>query len=320
MTMRETSDAEMPGGSRRGLLKCMLWGAAGGVLWTVGGGVPRAIQLGGEAMAATPPAPGDFTFVQISDTHVGFHGAANPDPNGTLQQALARIAQAPTRPAMMVHTGDVTHLSKPEEFDTAQQLLKGAGLDTHFIPGEHDTLVDEGKPFFERFGAKSGTGGWYSFDQGGVHFVALVNVLNLRPGGLGYLGPEQLAWMKRDLKGRGASTPIVVLAHMPLWPVSPEWGWGTDDAAEAVSYLKPFGSVTVLNGHIHQVIQKVEGGVTFQTAMSTAFPQAAPGTPGASPGPLKVPTERLKTLLGVRQIDFVIDKPAPVINDTRLES
>jgi 3',5'-cyclic-AMP phosphodiesterase len=221
---------------------------------------------------------------------------------------------------MMVHTGDVTHLSKPEEFDTAQQLLKSTGLDIHFIPGEHDTLVDEGKPFFERFGAKSGTGGWYSFDQGGVHFVALVNVLNLRPGGLGYLGPEQLAWMKNDLKGRGTSTPIVVLAHMPLWSVSPDWGWGTDDAAEAVSYLKPFGSATVLNGHIHQVIQKVEGGVTFQTAMSTAFPQAAPGTPGASPGPLKVPAERLRTLLGVRQIDFVINKPMPMINDTRLET
>jgi 3',5'-cyclic AMP phosphodiesterase CpdA len=318
--MRENSDATMPGASRRRLLKCMLLGAAGGVLWTVGGGVPRAVQLGGEAQAATAMAPGDFTFAQISDTHIGFHGAANPDPNGTLQQALARIAQAPMRPAMMVHTGDVTHLSKPEEFDTAQQLLKGAGLDIHFIPGEHDTLVDAGKPFFERFGQHNGTGGWYSFDQGGVHFVALVNVLNLRPGGLGYLGPEQLAWMKSDLDARSASTPIVVLAHMPLWSVSPEWGWGTDDAAEAVSYLKRFGSATVLNGHIHQVIQKVEGGVTLRTAMSTAFPQAAPGTPGASPGPLKVPAERLRSLLGVRQIDFTVDKPVPTIQDTRLEA
>jgi len=320
MMMREKIEAAMPGTTRRGLLKCMLYGAAGGVLWTVSGGVPRAFQLGGDALAATPPTPGDFSFVQISDTHIGFHGEANPDPNGTLRLALARIAEAPVRPAMMLHTGDVTHLSKPAEFDTAQQLLNTAGLQTHFIPGEHDTLVDEGKPFFERFGKENGTGGWYSFDQGGVHFVALVNVLNLRPGGLGYLGLEQLAWLKKDLEGRGASTPIVVLAHMPLWSVSPEWSWGTDDAAEAIGYLRPFGSVTVLNGHIHQVIQKVEGGITFQTALSTAYPQAAPGTPGASPGPLKVPAGRLKSMLGVRQIDFVKDKTGPAIGDARLDA
>jgi Icc protein len=320
MTMSKKTETDVPNGSRRRLLECMLLGAAGGVLWTVTGGVPRALQLGGDALAATPPAPGDFTFVQISDTHIGFHGEANPDPNGTLHQALARIAQAPVRPAMMVHTGDVTHLSKPAEFDTAQQLLKEAGLDVHFIPGEHDTLIDDGKPFFERFGKESTPGGWYSFDQGGVHFVALVNVLNLRPGGLGYLGPEQIEWLEGDLKGRSASTPIVVLAHMPLWPVSPEWGWGTDDAEQATSYLKPFGSVTVLNGHIHQVIQKVEGHVTFRTAMSTAFPQAAPGTPGASPGPLKVSADRLRSVLGIRQIDFVKDKTSPTIGDTRLDA
>jgi 3',5'-cyclic-AMP phosphodiesterase len=315
--MAERIETPTPGTSRRSLLRCMTLGAAGGVLWTVAGGVPRALQLGGEAQAAMP---GDFTFVQISDTHMGFHGEANPDPGGTLQLALGRIAQSPMRPAMMVHTGDVSHLSKPAEFDMAQQLLKTAGLETHFIPGEHDTLVDNGKPFFERFGAKGAApGGWYSFDQGGVHFVALVNVVNLRPGGLGYLGPQQLEWLEGDLKGKSASTPIVVLAHMPLWPVSPEWGWGTDDAAQAIGYLKPFGSVTVLNGHIHQVIQKVEGHVTLTTAMSTAFPQAAPGTPGASPGPLKVPAERLKSLLGIRRVDVAKDM-APALADTRLDA
>jgi Icc protein len=240
--------------------------------------------------------------------------------NSLIQLALARIAEMPVRPAMMLHTGDVTHLSKPTEFDTAQQLLKTAGLQTHFVPGEHDTLVDEGKPFFDRFGKENGTGGWYSFDQNGVHFVALVNVLNLRPGGLGYLGPEQLDWLKNDLKSRGASTPIVVLAHMPLWSVSAAWGWGTDDAAQAIGYLKRFGSVTVLNGHIHQVIQKVEGNITFQTAMSTAFPQAAPDTPGANPGPLKVPADRLKSLLGVREIAFIEDKANPAITDAQLEA
>ena len=316
--MRDQVQAGVPVATRRRLLKCMLLGAAGGVVWTVSGGVPRALQLGGDARAAMP-SPGDFTFVQISDTHIGFHGAANPDPDGTLRLALARVAQSPARPAMMVHTGDVSQLSKPAEFDAAQQLLKTAGLDTHFIPGEHDTIGDDGKGFVERFGrTERRTGGWYSFDQGGVHFVALVNVLNLKPGGLGYLGPEQLAWLQDDLKARSASTPIIVLAHMPLWSVAPEWGWGTDDAAEAISYLKPFGSVTVLNGHIHQVIQKVEGAVTFRTAMSTALPQAAPGTPGASPGPLKVPENRLKSLLGIRRIDFVEEKAAPSISDASL--
>ena len=305
------------GPSRRSLIKCMTLGVAGGVFRTVNGGVPRVSGLGGPAMAAT--SAGDLTFVQISDTHIGFHGEANPDPSGTLGLALSRIAKAPARPAMMVHTGDVSHLAKPAEFDTAQQILKGAGLDIHFIPGEHDTIGDNGKAFFERFGAGRTAGGWYSFDQKGVHFVALVNVLNLRPGGLGFLGAEQLAWMEQDLKDKSASTPIVVLAHMPLWSVAPEWGWGTDDAAEAIGHLKRFGSVTVLNGHIHQVIQKVEGNLTCETAMSTAFPQAAPGTPGASPGPWKVPAERLKSLLGVRELDFVERETHSAIADRRLE-
>jgi 3',5'-cyclic-AMP phosphodiesterase len=147
--------------------------------------------------------------------------------------------------------------------------------------------------------------------------VALINVLNLKPGGLGQIGADQLAWLKHDLKGKSASTPIVVLAHMPLWLVSADMGWGTDDGAEAISYLKRFGSVTVLNGHIHQVIQKTEGSVTFQTAMSTAFPQAAPG-PGAHPGALKVPAEKLKSLLGVREVVLAQDKPGAAITDWTL--
>jgi 3',5'-cyclic-AMP phosphodiesterase len=311
---REKVEGGMP--HRRGVLKCMLTGAAGGILWTVSGGVPRAIQLGGEALAAEP-SPGGFAFVQISDTHIGYHGDANPQPVSTLRVALDRIANAPVKPAMMLHTGDVSHMSKPEEFYLADQLLKTTGLETHFIPGEHDVVVENGKPFFERFGKEHKTGGWYSFDQGGVHFVALVNVLNLKAGGMGQIGAEQLAWLKRDLEGKGASTPIVVLAHMPLWLVSADMGWGTDDAAEAIGYLKPFGSVTVLNGHIHQVVQKTEGSVTFQTAMSTAFPQAAPG-PGARPGALKVPAERLRSMLGVREVMFAEDKPGAGITDLPL--
>jgi 3',5'-cyclic-AMP phosphodiesterase len=291
------------GSSRRTLLKCMMWGSAG-VLWTVSGGVPQSFQLGGAALAATPAA-GDFTFMQISDTHIGFKGAANPDPGATLKEALAKVGMV--RPAILLHTGDVSHLTKPEEFEMAAAIMKTANIETYYVPGEHDTIGDNGKSFFERFGREKSTGGWYSFDQGGVHFIGLVNVVDLKPGGLGYLGPAQLDWLENDLKGKSASTPLVVFTHMPLWTVSAEWGWGTDDAAPAIALLKRFGSVTVLNGHIHQVIQKVEGSVSFRTAYSTAFPQAAPGTPGASPGPLKVAAEQLRSVLGVRRVDVERD-------------
>lgn len=303
------------GTTRRGALKCSLW-AGTGILWTVAGGIPRGAALGASAASG-------FSFAQISDSHIGFKGEANPDPSATLQEALARIKKMPKQPSLLVHTGDVTHLSTPEQFDTAQQIIKGAGYQTHYVPGEHDVLVDEGKPFFERFGQdkktqNSKTGGWYSFDQGGVHFVALINVFNFKGGGLGALGDEQLAWLEADLKGRGASTPIVILAHMPLWPIYPEWGWGTADADRAMAAVKRFGSVTVLNGHIHQVIQKVEGHVAFHTAMSTAFPQVAPGQ-GPGPGPMKVPADRLRAVLGVREVD-VIRGSGFTVADTTLDA
>jgi 3',5'-cyclic AMP phosphodiesterase CpdA len=280
-------------------MKCLAW-AGTGIVWTVAGGVPKSLNLGGAASAATD----GFSFVQISDTHMGFKAAANPDPNATLQAALDKIAALPSKPAMMIHTGDVTHLSKPEEFDTAEQLIKGAKLDTHFIPGEHDVIGDDGKQYFERFGAKGAApGGWYSFDQGGVHFIGLMNVIGFGPATGGTLGKDQLEWLEKDLKGKSASMPIVVMAHIPLWPIYPQWGWTTGDAEQAFTYLKPFGSVTVLNGHIHQVVQKVEGKVTFQTAMSTAFPQPAAGS-APNPGPMKVEAEKLKTVLGIRELVY----------------
>ena len=286
--------------SRRDFMKCMAW-AGTGIVWSVAGGVPKSLGLGGAALAA--PA-GGFTFVQISDSHIGFKADANPDPNATLQAALDKIAALPNKPAMMIHTGDVSHLSKPEQFDTADQIIKSAKLDTHYVPGEHDVIGDDGKMFFDRFGGKAAApGGWYSFDQGGVHFVALMNVIGFGPATGGTLGKDQLAWLESDLKGKSASTPIVVLAHIPLWPIYPQWGWVTADADQAFAYLKPFGSVTVLNGHIHQVVQKVEGKVTFQTAMSTAFPQPVAGS-APNPGPMKVPADQLKTVLGIREIAY----------------
>ena len=297
--------------SRRGVLKCLAWGGTG-LVWTVAGGVPRALGLG-EAVAA--PAADGFTFVQISDSHIGFKQEANPDPNATLQLALDRLAKLPKAPALVLHTGDVTHLSKPEEFDTAAGILKGVKQDIHYVPGEHDVIGDDGKLYFEKFGAKGSPDGWYSFDQGGVHFIGLINVLTFATAKAGGFGNDQLEWLEKDLQGRTASTPIVVFTHVPMWPIYPQWGWGTEDAPQALSYLKRFGSVTVLNGHIHQVVQKVEGNVTYQTAMSTAFPQPAPGD-GPGPGPMKVPADKLRMVLGIREVDIVPLKSAAVTNLT----
>jgi hypothetical protein len=300
------------GVSRRKILQCMTW-AGTGVLWTVAGGMPRSMGIIAEATAAQPSG---LSFLQISDSHVGFDKAANPNAIGTLEEAIAKIKTLPEKPAFIIHTGDITHLSKPAEFDNADRIIAEARLDVHYVPGEHD-LLDEGQSFYrERYGRGAKGAGWYSFDANGVHFIGLVNVVDLKAGGLGNLGNEQLEWLEDDLEGRTASTPIVVFAHIPLWSVYPAWGWGTDDAARALDYLKRFGSVTVLNGHIHQVMQKVEGSVIFHTAMSTAFPQPVPGT-APSPGPLKVADDKLRSLLGVTEVAFkqgqqrlaIIDQP-----------
>jgi 3',5'-cyclic AMP phosphodiesterase CpdA len=300
--------------NRRHALECMLW-AGTGVLWAVTGGVPRSIGLLDSAAAASATG---LTFLQISDSHVGFDKPANPHAIDTLKEAIDRIKAMPQKPSFMVHTGDITHLSKPAEFDNAAQLIGSAGPHVHYVPGEHD-IVDEGtgKAYLERYGQNTKGGGWYSFDQGGVHFIGLVNVANLKAGGLGSLGHDQLEWLEDDVKGLSGSTPIVVFAHIPLWSVYPNWGWGTDDAAVALGYLKRFGSVTVLNGHIHQLMQKVEGNVTFHTARSTAFPQPAPGT-APSPGPMLVPAEKLRSVLGITSVLYTQGKEALAITDTAL--
>jgi 3',5'-cyclic-AMP phosphodiesterase len=297
-----------PATDRRRFLKCMAWAGAG-TLWTMHAGVLQARMLNGESdTAAAGEALKDatFSFMQISDSHIGFNKAPNPDVTGSLKAALTRIDMQAVQPDFIVHTGDLTHLSRPEEFDTVSQLMRGSRTQqAFFIPGEHDVIGDNGREFFSRFGEKQTEGGWYSFDHRGVHFVGLINVLNLKGGGLGWLGPDQLAWLKQDLVSRSSETPIVVFAHMPMWSLYPAWGWGTDDAAEALTMLRRFGSVTVLNGHIHQIQQKVEGQITFYTARSTAYPQPAPGV-GPGPGPLKdLPAGQLATYLGVREVRHV---------------
>jgi 3',5'-cyclic AMP phosphodiesterase CpdA len=307
-----------PGIDRRRLLKCMAW-AGSGVIWTLAGGVPAASILPTTAVAATrSERVKGFSFVQISDTHIGFAKDANPDVVGTLAQTIQDVNVAAPDAAFVLHTGDVTHLSKPEEFDTAAQLLKGLRQsDLHVVPGEHDVLDADKSLFFQHYGRGSVGQRWYAFDHAGVHIIALINVLDLQPGGQGRLGPEQLKWLADDLKGRSASQPIVVFAHMPLFELYPQWGWGTDDAEQAMSYLRRFGSVTVLNGHVHQIAQKVEGNLRFFTARSTAYPQPAPGS-AASPGPLKVEPDRLKSVLGLRSISVSPGNSALAITDSTL--
>ena len=310
-------DLNHDGVDRRGFLKCMAW-AGTGLVWAMSGGIPvsRAFAKSPEKNATKQ---GDFSFVQISDSHIGFDKPANPDVTATLQVAINKINALPRKPDFMIHTGDLSHLSKPSEFDTLDQALRGAsGNHIYFVPGEHDMLADNGEQYLQRFGKGSKGTGWYSFDHKGVHFVGLVNVANLKAGGLGSLGHEQLEWLKDDLKGRPASTPIVLFAHIPLWTIYPDWGWGTDDSEQALSYVKRFGSVTVLNGHIHQVMQKVEGKVSFHTAMSTAFAQPAPGK-APSAGPMKVPADQLQKVLGITDVNYLVSGKSLAVVDSALD-
>jgi 3',5'-cyclic AMP phosphodiesterase CpdA len=304
-----THNRENDGVDRRGFLECMAW-AGTGVIWTLAGGIARSQKLG------DPPSAGaGLSFVQISDSHIGFNKDANPDVTATLQTAVDRINALPERPAFLIHTGDITQLSKPAEFDTADSILQTIKTgERFFVPGEHDVVAP--RVYLDRYGKKSKGDGWFSFDSGGAHFVGLSNVMHFN-GGLGSLGHDQLEWLEDDLEAQSDSTPIVVFAHIPLWTVYPQWGWGTDDSAQALTYLRRFGSVTVLNGHIHQVMQKVEGNITFHTACSTAFPQPKPGAAPA-PGPMKVPAEELRANLGLTSVRYVQGQGALALVDATL--
>jgi Icc protein len=313
---------ENDGVDRRGFLKCMAW-AGTGMLWTAAGGMFASGMLRPASARGDDPAPAaiagaDFTFAQISDSHIGFNKDANKDVVSTLKEAVARINALPVAPDFLLHTGDLTHLSEPEEFDTLDQILKDCKAgQVFYVPGEHDVLNDNGKQYLERFGKGSKGNGWFSFDHKGAHFIGLNNVMNIREGGLGQLGDDQLEWMEDDLKAVSDSTPVVVFAHVPLWEVYPKWGWGTEDGARALGYLKRFGSLTVLNGHIHQVLRKTEGNATFHTAMSTAFPQPAPGA-APKPGPMKVDAGKLRSVLGITEVAYTQGKQSLAVVDQTL--
>jgi Icc protein len=316
MPPRIKENANKDGIDRRGFLECMAW-AGTGMLWTVNGGVPTSRAFG-QVPSHHMDADAGFSFVQISDSHIGFNKEANRDVTATLQEAIHKINALERTPDFLIHTGDLSHLSKPGEFDTLDQVLQSSQSgQAFFVPGEHDMLTDNGQQYLARYGKNTKGVGWFSFDHKGVHFIGLVNVVDLQAGGLGTLGAEQLTWLQNDLKGRGSSTPIVVFAHIPLWTVYPAWGWGTDDGLQALSLLKRFGSVTVLNGHIHQTMQKVEGNIFYHTAMSTAFPQPAPGT-APSPGPMKVPAERLREVLGITHVNYVVGRHSLAVVDSTL--
>ncbi len=313
-------DHNHDGLDRRGFLECMAW-AGTGMLWSVTGGLLGSAVLPGRANAETMGgmlSKSTFSFVQISDSHIGFSKDANKDVAGTLKEAIARINALPEPPDFVLHTGDLTHLSEAEEFDTLDQLLKGVKTSKIlYVPGEHDVIGDNGKRYLERFGKGTKGQGWYSFDHKGVHFIGLVNVMDIKENGYGILGTDQLEWLEADLKDRSSDTPIVLFAHIPLWTVYPEWGWGTSDGAQALSYLRRFGSVTVLNGHIHQTMRKVEGHMTFHTAMSTAFPQPEPGK-APKPGPMKVDAGKLRDYLGITEVNYTEGKGALAVVDATL--
>ena len=318
-------DENDDGIDRAGFLKCMAW-AGTGLFCIMSGGVMKSFGMsqlidknsGGLKKNLIFPKA-DFTFAQISDSHIGFNKPANQDVVGTLEAAISKINTLPIMPSFILHTGDLSHLAQAEEFDTLDQVMKSARTGKMFyVPGEHDVLNDNGKQYLQRYGKDTKGDGWYSFDYNGAHFIGLVNVINTAEGGLGVLGEEQLKWLEKDVKSLSSSTPIVVFAHIPLWEVYPQWGWGTRDSVQALSYLKRFGSVSVLNGHIHQTLQKIEGNITFHTAKSTAFPQPQPGA-APSAGPLKVPSEQLRNYLGITSVNYEEHNHTLAITDTPLE-
>jgi 3',5'-cyclic AMP phosphodiesterase CpdA len=307
-------DHQHDGIDRRGFLKCMAWAGTGLVFTVTAGGLLTSCTLP-QALGGAPAVEG-FSFVQVSDNHIGFSSpGVNTDVTGTFQKVVERINALPQRPALVIHTGDLSHLSKPAEFDTNMQILKTIKADQFFtVPGEHDVIGDAGKAYRERFAAKGQPKDYYSFDYKGVHFVGLSNIGT--EDTFGVLGSAQLEWLKKDLQSVNHDTPVVVFAHVPLYAVYPPWGWTTKDQAQALELLKPFSSVTVLNGHIHQVLSQVEGNIRFFTASSTAFPQHSPGV--GDQGAYKLPADELLRLLGYRSVTVIPGQHDLAVMDSHL--
>ncbi|MDT7661355.1 MAG: hypothetical protein QOD04_911 [Pseudonocardiales bacterium] len=312
---RDESGTGQPGGmNRRQLLRHGAWFGAAVVLTVAGGEVIS--HVGGSAGATAAADPNALRFVQLSDSHIGFHGPANLDVTGSFSRAIDQVNALDFRPDFVMHTGDLTHLSTPAQFDQVHQMLGGLRTGKVFVvPGEHDSVDDHGQKYRATFGAGSRGDGWYSFDIKGVHVIALVNTLALEK--LGHLGVDQLDFIQRDVAGLSSDTPIVVFSHIPLFAMYPTWGWGTDDATQALSYLRRFSSVTCLNGHVHQLFSKTEGNVTFHSATTTAYPLPHPGQ-GPAPVPLTLPAGQLGDALGIRDVTYQPGQHVLAVRDRKL--
>ena len=311
-----STENDPAGMSRRQLIRHGAWfGAA--VALTVAGGevISHVAGSAGSAGAAQQSRPA-LRFAQISDSHIGFNGPANPNVTDTFTHAIGQINSLGYKPDFVIHTGDLTHLATPDQFDQVKQMLTGLNTPHVFtVPGEHDSTDDAGQKYRQAFGAGTRGDGWYSFDIAGVHLIGLVNTLNMQK--LGHLGTDQLEFIEKDVAGLSSDTPIVVFSHIPLFAMYPDWGWGTDDATQALSYLKRFSSVTCLNGHVHQLFSKTEGNVTFHSGTTTAYPLPAPGQ-GPAPKPVTLPAGKLREALGIREVSYTKGQQALALKDQKL--
>ena len=301
--------------SRRQLIRHTAWFGAAVGFAVVGGEVIS--HVGGTAVAEHAQGRPTLRFAQVSDSHLGFSGPPNPNVTDTFGSAIDRINNLGYAPDFVIHTGDITHLSSPDQFDQAKQMLSGLKTPHVFtVPGEHDSVDDAGQKYRSVFGAGSRGDGWYSFDIAGVHVIALVNTLNLKK--LGHLGADQLEFVEKDVAGLSSDTPIIVISHIPLFAMYPDWGWGTDDAVTALGYLRRFSSVTCLNGHVHQLFSKTEGNVTFYSGTTTAYPLPHPGD-GTAPKPVTLPAGKLRDALGIREVSYTKGQSSLALKETKLQ-
>ncbi|HEY3479754.1 MAG TPA: metallophosphoesterase [Streptomyces sp.] len=320
-----SAEGELPeteqGMTRRQLLRHAGWFGGAVVLTVAGGEVISHVahdhdSASAASAASTAADPNALRFVQVSDSHIGFTGPANTDVTGSFNEAVGQINSLGFRPDFVMHTGDLTHLSTPAQFDQVKQMLAAARTDRVFtVPGEHDSVGDSGRAYRQAFGRDTSGDGWYSFDTHGVHFLALVNTLSLEK--LGHLGVDQIAFVRKDLAAVRSDTPVVVFSHIPLFAMYPKWGWSTDDAMQVIALLRRFSSVTCLNGHVHQLFTKTEGNITFHSATTTAYPLPKPGQ-GPAPTPQVLPAGRLKDALGIRTVDYRVGGQALAVKDERL--
>jgi 3',5'-cyclic AMP phosphodiesterase CpdA len=301
--------------TRRQLLRHGAWFGSAVALTVVGGEVISHV-----AGSSTPPPAADdahaLRFVQVSDSHIGFVGSANTAVTESFGEAIKQANALPYEPDFVMHTGDLTHLATPGQFDQVKQMmstLRAGHVLT--VPGEHDSIDDTGQKYRAVFGAGTAGEGWYSFDIKGVHVISLVNTLSLEK--LGHLGTDQLEFVRKDVARLSSDTPIIVFSHIPLFAMYPQWGWSTDDATQALSYLRRFASVTCLNGHVHQLFTKTEGNVTFHSATTTAYPLPRPGQ-GPAPIPVTLPAGRLHDALGIREVSYRVGQHALAVTDQKL--